>query len=486
MRALETALQWLRPLVETKAWGYCVVWKLGDDPSRYFEWVGCCCGGAYGVCKNVKEEKAEELQLLPLCRDTHIKHFVNNKACDSLAHFPSSIPLYSGVHGETVLSAEPRWLSSTKDSNSSQSHESTGTQVLIPVVGGLIELFSAKHIFKDQRVIEFVITQYKITMEQEAITAQHNSGLSLNIQPRDPLLGEHLTVWPHPMQDLNYFPRLQFLPPVSQPNHYPSFKGSSTGSNPSNEHPSFNSGSVPLSPNGSVNETIKKYPICKKSDSNGHLSYNQESEFLLGDSNHLKPKQRMEREPYHSKNLVTERNRRNRIRDGLFALRALVPKISKMDRASIPGDAIEYIEALQKTVKELKDELRAMEEEECKHKSHQHVILDLNAIKDPVTSTTTEHNHDGSIMENIDMQVEVYQIGTRDFLLKLLCKQKQGGFVRLMEALNSLGLQVIDANVSTYSGKVLNMLKVEVNKSEFQPKSLKDSLIKLVRQTYQP
>lgn len=58
--------------------------------------------------------------------------------------------------------------------------------------------------------------------------------------------------------------------------------------------------------------------------------------------------------------------------------------------------------------------------------------------------------------------MEVYQIGTRDFFVKLLCKHKKGGFMRLMEVMNSLGLQVFDANVTTHNGNVLNILKVEV------------------------
>ncbi len=58
--------------------------------------------------------------------------------------------------------------------------------------------------------------------------------------------------------------------------------------------------------------------------------------------------------------------------------------------------------------------------------------------------------------------MEVNQIGQRDFLIKLICEQKRGGFTRFMEAINSLGLQVSDANVTTFCGKVLNILKVEV------------------------
>lgn len=34
MGALERVMELLRPLVKNKEWDYCVIWKLGDDPSR--------------------------------------------------------------------------------------------------------------------------------------------------------------------------------------------------------------------------------------------------------------------------------------------------------------------------------------------------------------------------------------------------------------------------------------------------------------------
>lgn len=120
MKGFESAVEWLRPFVDSKVWDFCVVWKLGDDPSRYqlstylfhsfflggvhlssdkafffcrfIEWKDCCCGGS----SNIKEEK-DELQVQgPLCRDERFQHSIRSKACEALSHFPFVMSLYSG------------------------------------------------------------------------------------------------------------------------------------------------------------------------------------------------------------------------------------------------------------------------------------------------------------------------------------------------------------------------------------------------------
>ncbi|GMY26230.1 transcription factor bHLH90 [Fagus crenata] len=468
LKGLERTVEWLRPLVQTKAWDFCVVWKLGDDPSRFIEWMGCCCSGGYGL-GNVKEERGVEHHLNHLCKDSHSQHLIRTKACETLAQLPSSMPLYSGVHGEVVISTQPRWICHANALDSDTSNDSIGSRVLIPVVGGLIELFVAKHIPKDQKIIDFITAQFKVCLDQEAMSVWNCANEILNEHNLDPL------PWPLSLQLLNVNPGIQVLSSANQSSSYPSVEGSSSGSNPSSESPSLDLNSGYISLCDSMKQSIgkssgSKMPKCDES------SLKPQTNLALNCGNVVEEEkekviQKPERQKFRSKNLVTERNRRMRNKEGLFTLRTLVPKISKMNRAAIVGDAIEYIQELQMEVKKLQDELREMEEEDCK----------TNKAELKISLAHTEQKQESSSlgeMEQTEVQVEVNQIGQRDFLIKLICEQKRGGFTRFMEAINSLGLQVSDANVTTFCGKVLNILKVEANR-DIKPMKLRNSLFKL-------
>ncbi|KHN26876.1 Transcription factor ABORTED MICROSPORES [Glycine soja] len=314
----------LRPLVKTNAWDYVVVWKYGDDPTRFIEWVGCCCRGSCSVNIDVvkpEEEKGEVCNLAQSCRDDHFhfQHLVRTKACKALAQLPFALSLYSGVHGEVAISQQARWLT----------QDSIGTQVLIPIVGGLIELFTENLIPMDMNIIEFITAHGCVSLEQEAISAQ--SYTSLNINEHLPLREQYSHWSPH-------MPTL--TPSVHQPatrqcSSHPSIEGPSSGSNPSTEEPSFDSKFASLIPHEYLKPPVKKSPIPKTETP----KYNKTSgKWQRGLSSHCsneeddesKSVKESQKEVYQAKNLVTERNRRNKIKKGLFTLRSLVPRITKV------------------------------------------------------------------------------------------------------------------------------------------------------------
>uniref|UniRef100_A0A8R7ULN2 BHLH domain-containing protein n=1 Tax=Triticum urartu TaxID=4572 RepID=A0A8R7ULN2_TRIUA len=58
------------------------------------------------------------------------------------------------------------------------------------------------------------------------------------------------------------------------------------------------------------------------------------------------------------KNIINERHRRRMLNEKLYALRRVVPNITKMDKASIIQDAIAYIEELQEQERQILAALR--------------------------------------------------------------------------------------------------------------------------------
>ncbi|KAJ8629128.1 hypothetical protein MRB53_022451 [Persea americana] len=168
---------------------------------------------------------------------------------------------------------------------------------------------------------------------------------------------------------------------------------------------------------------------------------------------------------YKSKNLMAERTRRTKINQRLYALRALVPNITKMSKATILDDAFDYIEDLKKQVKELEDELVEMgDEREEKQESE--------ASKWEMAQE----------VQKCELDVVVTPVDAKTLEIKIVCEKKEGGFSKLMAALGHLGLEVTSINVTSFRGVALNTICVEGELEMLKPIQVKELLIEMVKE----
>ncbi|CAK7329474.1 unnamed protein product [Dovyalis caffra] len=519
----------LRPLVGLKGWDYCVLWKLSEN-QRYIEMMDCCCAGTEATQNGGEELQFPVSAVIP-CRDVMFQH-PRTKSCELLAQLPSSMPLNSGIYAKTLGTNLPRWLNFSSSSDSSVLEEPVGTRALIPVPGGLMELFVAKQVPEDQHLIDVVTSQCNFLMEQEAMMNSTNMDSSLpidvNVISEDqskPFLANDNERQDHHNLNPPYDFSLDRLHMCSSPmNNFmqqfnystdetktkgDAFQGvenglqdmddlqkSMMGNTESTQMQFMESGLTNKDQQGNDKESIKL--------ENGPSAEYSHSD-CNDDEDDAKYRRRNGKGP-QSKNLVAERKRRRKLNDRLYALRALVPKISKLDRASILGDAIEFVKELQKQAKELQDELEENSDDEGANNGSNNnpppEILNQNGVilgafrsdyavngfhvEASGVSTVSKQNQDLEITQDkghqMEVQVEVAQIDGNGFFVKVFCEHKPGGFVRLMEAFDSLGLEVENANVTSNRGLVSNVFKVEKKDSEMvQADYVRDSLLELTR-----
>ncbi|MCO5560169.1 hypothetical protein L7F22_013776 [Adiantum nelumboides] len=183
--------------------------------------------------------------------------------------------------------------------------------------------------------------------------------------------------------------------------------------------------------------------------------------------------------------------------DSIFVI---VDKLTKMDRASILGDAIEYVKELQKQVKELQEELLETKEEDIQHNPVSSLqpddgagghLIEENGIvlraDEGQCSLKTDHikipsEIDERRLDDLSqpMQVEVSKLDGQLFNLRIFCEKRPGVFVKLMQALDVLGLEVLHANITTFRGLVLNVFNAETRDKEFmQAEQVKETLMEM-------
>ncbi|KAI3446273.1 hypothetical protein Pfo_002938 [Paulownia fortunei] len=472
-------LERLRPLVGNKSWDFIALWKLRDD-HRCLELMDCICAGTQNIEKNGEGNLPTASSSALPCRDVpedqQVIDFIKIQCND----FSEELAISDSGCTDSSFSL-------------SRIHE-------MPA-----------HSFLSDANLQKALSIFQLQISTDPSTK--NSDL-----PHDISIGRfHLGTSPcSPLQQFNSTSEImnknKGILIEGRTYESDSFTPSSENGFHEMEPRYRNMMSISRSPKLMTPSRTKKDQMNEKIPSIEENNRSDDSDPNNDDENDGKYRKRTGK-GHQSKNLEAERKRRKKLNDRLYSLRALVPNISKLDRAAILGDAINYVKELQKQVKDLQIELEEHSDDENASiivrngidNSIPLVTLHQNGMK---TGPKREHetflrgfhkesSGNGGIntsnqnqeventnekVQQMEPQVEVFQMDGNEFFVKVFCEHKPGGFVRLMEALSSLGLQVINVNATRHTCLVSTIFRVEKRDSgTIQADHVKESLLELAR-----
>ncbi|TKY52614.1 Basic helix-loop-helix protein A [Spatholobus suberectus] len=175
--------------------------------------------------------------------------------------------------------------------------------------------------------------------------------------------------------------------------------------------------------------------------------------------------------------VLAERRRREKLNERFLILRSLVPFVTKMDKASILGDTIEYVKQLRRKIQELEARSRQTEAE------HRSRLAEITAQRTSSSSSKEQQRSGVTVMDKRKVRivegavaktkaVEVaaatsvqVSIIESDALLELECPHREGLLLDVMQMLREVRIEVIGVQSSLNNGMFVAELRAKVKEN---------------------
>ncbi|KFK34607.1 hypothetical protein AALP_AA5G167500 [Arabis alpina] len=192
--------------------------------------------------------------------------------------------------------------------------------------------------------------------------------------------------------------------------------------------------------------------------------------------------------PASSKNVVSERNRRQKLNQRLFALRSVVPNITKLDKASVIKDSIDYMQELIEQEKRLEAEIKELESQstlleypirdyDCFNnnaENHQQNFSEINKVMRSKKCKQIDYNtfessnitrvHNHSPIEVLEMKVT--WMGEKTVVVCITCSKRRDTMLQLCKVLESLNLNILTTNFSSFASRLSSTLFLQAGEDE--------------------
>ncbi|CAH8274873.1 unnamed protein product [Arabidopsis lyrata] len=183
--------------------------------------------------------------------------------------------------------------------------------------------------------------------------------------------------------------------------------------------------------------------------------------------------------PASSKNVVSERNRRQKLNQTLFALRSVVPNISKLDKASVIKDSIDYMQELIDQEKRLEAEIRELESRslllenpirdyDCANNFAENQLQDFSD-NNGLRSKKFKHMGYDTRVQHYPIEVlemKVTWMGEKTVVVCITCSKKRETMLQLCKVLESLNLNILTTNFSSFTSRLSTTLFLQADEEE--------------------